>query len=270
MARTRRSAGRCCCRSLVGGRHRRPRLPRHPPVGLLLAAPGPDPADLERRAGHPGCGGRRRAGICALHPLERAEHARAGSTSSPRRCCSARPSGGSATSSTRSCTARRPPCRGGSRSMPPHRIGEWANLDLFPEATTRFHPLFAYEAHPEPGRPRADHLDRPPLRHRLYDGDILLIYLMWYWAVRTYLETFRVQNWVIAGRADRHLAGHRHLRRWRAASCAAPRSRLGHAGRLDQGKRRRRRLRADADGAGPPAEPRRSQALAERRASCPM
>ncbi|HEX6140460.1 MAG TPA: prolipoprotein diacylglyceryl transferase, partial [Candidatus Limnocylindria bacterium] len=27
-----------------------------------------------------------------------------------------------------------------------HRIGEWTDLSRFPEATTRFHPLFAYEA----------------------------------------------------------------------------------------------------------------------------
>ena len=30
------------------------------------------------------------------------------------------------------------------------RSREWVNLDLFPEATTRFHPLFAYEAIAQP------------------------------------------------------------------------------------------------------------------------
>ena len=29
--------------------------------------------------------------------------------------------------------------------MPENRIGEWANMNLYPE-TTPFHPLFAYEA----------------------------------------------------------------------------------------------------------------------------
>ena len=35
--------------------------------------------------------------------------------------------------------------------------------------------------------------------HWLYDGDILLIYLMWYSAERVWLETFRAQNWIILG-----------------------------------------------------------------------
>ncbi len=82
--------------------------------------------------------------------------------------------------------------------MPTHRIGEWANLNAFPE-TTRFHPLFAYEAILSLigfgviiwiGRRFASWL---------YDGDILLIYLMWYSAERVWLETFRVQNWIILG-----------------------------------------------------------------------
>ena len=80
-----------------------------------------------------------------------------------------------------------------------HRIGEWTDMLAFPESTTRFHPLFAYEAILNLigfavilwiGRRFAS---------RLYDGDILLIYLMWYSAVRVWLETFRVDNWVILG-----------------------------------------------------------------------
>jgi phosphatidylglycerol:prolipoprotein diacylglycerol transferase len=80
-----------------------------------------------------------------------------------------------------------------------HRIGEWTNLAAFPESTTRFHPLFAYEAILNligfalilwVGRRFAS---------RLYDGDILLMYLMWYSAVRVWLETFRVENWTILG-----------------------------------------------------------------------
>ncbi|HYN64419.1 MAG TPA: prolipoprotein diacylglyceryl transferase family protein, partial [Candidatus Limnocylindrales bacterium] len=80
-----------------------------------------------------------------------------------------------------------------------HRIGEWVNLALFPEATTRFHPLFAYEAILNlVGFVFILWIGRR-LAHRLYDGDILLIYLMWYSVVRVWLETFRVQNWVILG-----------------------------------------------------------------------
>jgi phosphatidylglycerol:prolipoprotein diacylglycerol transferase len=80
-----------------------------------------------------------------------------------------------------------------------HRIGEWTNLALYPEATTRFVPLFAYEAILNlVGLGLILFISRR-FAHRLYDGDILLIYLMWYGLVRTYLETYRTQNWVIAG-----------------------------------------------------------------------
>jgi phosphatidylglycerol:prolipoprotein diacylglycerol transferase len=80
-----------------------------------------------------------------------------------------------------------------------HRIGDWLNLAAYPEATTRFHPLFAYEALLNlVGFVFILWIGRR-LAHRLYDGDILLIYLMWYAAVRVWLETFRVQNWVILG-----------------------------------------------------------------------
>jgi phosphatidylglycerol:prolipoprotein diacylglycerol transferase len=80
-----------------------------------------------------------------------------------------------------------------------HRIGDWTNLAAFPVTTTRFHPLFAYEALLNlVGFVFILWIGRR-LAHRLYDGDVLLIYLMWYAAVRTWLETFRVENWVIAG-----------------------------------------------------------------------
>jgi len=80
-----------------------------------------------------------------------------------------------------------------------HRIGEWTNLAAFPVATTRFHPLFAYEAVLNLiGFVFILWIARR-LANRMYDGDILLVYLMWYAAVRTWLETFRVENWVILG-----------------------------------------------------------------------
>lgn len=70
---------------------------------------------------------------------------------------------------------------------------------LYPDAPldARFHPLFAYEGILNVigmvvlltvGRRFAS---------RLYDGDITLLYLVWYGSVRTALETFRVQNWYI-------------------------------------------------------------------------
>jgi phosphatidylglycerol---prolipoprotein diacylglyceryl transferase len=80
-----------------------------------------------------------------------------------------------------------------------HRLPDWMNLSVYPVATTRFHPLFAYEAILNLiGMAVLLYVGRR-LAHRLYDGDIALLYIMWYGAVRTALETFRTQNWVILG-----------------------------------------------------------------------
>lgn len=82
-----------------------------------------------------------------------------------------------------------------------HRAGTpWDPL-TYPVDTTRFHPLFAYEMILNAigvvvllwvGRRFA---------RRLYDGDIALMYIMWYGAVRTALESFRNEtgNWHILG-----------------------------------------------------------------------
>jgi phosphatidylglycerol:prolipoprotein diacylglycerol transferase len=80
-----------------------------------------------------------------------------------------------------------------------HRVPEWANLNLYPEATTRFHPLFAYEAIASLLTLGAMIWISRRFAARLYDGDMLLIYIMFYGVVRSYLETFRVENWLIAG-----------------------------------------------------------------------
>jgi phosphatidylglycerol:prolipoprotein diacylglycerol transferase len=80
-----------------------------------------------------------------------------------------------------------------------HRVGEWMDLTKYPVDTTRFVPLFAYEAILNLiGLGLILWISRR-FAHRLYDGDILLLYLMWYGVVRTYLETYRTQNWIIAG-----------------------------------------------------------------------
>jgi phosphatidylglycerol:prolipoprotein diacylglycerol transferase len=80
-----------------------------------------------------------------------------------------------------------------------HRVPEWANMNLYPEATTRFHPLFAYEAIASLITLGAMIWISRRFAARLYDGDMLLIYIMFYGVVRSYLETFRVENWIIAG-----------------------------------------------------------------------
>ncbi len=78
-----------------------------------------------------------------------------------------------------------------------HRVGPWTDIVAHPVDMTRFHPLFAYEG-------LLNLLGLVLLlwiarrfAHRLYDGDVLLMYLVWYSGVRIYLETFRVENWMI-------------------------------------------------------------------------
>ncbi|HET6380019.1 MAG TPA: prolipoprotein diacylglyceryl transferase [candidate division Zixibacteria bacterium] len=80
-----------------------------------------------------------------------------------------------------------------------HRVGEWMNLAQYPVETTRFHPLFAYEALLNlVGLALILWIARR-FAHRLYDGDVLLMYLMWYGAVRSVLEPLRTGNWIILG-----------------------------------------------------------------------
>jgi phosphatidylglycerol:prolipoprotein diacylglycerol transferase len=80
-----------------------------------------------------------------------------------------------------------------------HRVPEWTNLTLYPVATTRFVPLFAYEALFSLLTLGLMLWISRRFAARLYDGDMLLIFIMSYGLVRSYLETYRVQNWVIAG-----------------------------------------------------------------------
>ena len=80
-----------------------------------------------------------------------------------------------------------------------HRAGTPWTVDSFPVETTSFVPLFAYEM--------ALNLIGMfvllwVIRRfgpRLFAGDAALMYIMWYGAVRTMLETYRVNNWTILG-----------------------------------------------------------------------
>jgi phosphatidylglycerol:prolipoprotein diacylglycerol transferase len=80
-----------------------------------------------------------------------------------------------------------------------HRIGPWLDLNAYPVATTRFVPLFAYEALLSLATLGAMLWISRRFARQLYDGDMLLIYIVCYGAVRSYLETFRIENWYIAG-----------------------------------------------------------------------
>jgi phosphatidylglycerol:prolipoprotein diacylglycerol transferase len=80
-----------------------------------------------------------------------------------------------------------------------HRTSAYVDLLQYPVDTTRFHPLFAYEAVLNlVGLVLILWIARR-FAHRLYDGDVLLLYLVWYSAVRTVLEPLRDDNWIILG-----------------------------------------------------------------------
>jgi phosphatidylglycerol:prolipoprotein diacylglycerol transferase len=78
-----------------------------------------------------------------------------------------------------------------------HRAGTPWDPISFPVDTTRFVPLFAYEAILNLiGMAILLYVGRRFAR-RLFDGDIALLYIVWYGAVRSYLETYRTGNWYL-------------------------------------------------------------------------
>jgi hypothetical protein len=79
-----------------------------------------------------------------------------------------------------------------------HRLIEYP-CALYPEATTRFHPLFLYES--ISGLIGAAFLIWLGFnaRSRLRAGDLFLVFLIWYGTTRFVLETFRVENWTFYG-----------------------------------------------------------------------
>jgi phosphatidylglycerol---prolipoprotein diacylglyceryl transferase len=77
-----------------------------------------------------------------------------------------------------------------------HRVPPWDPIS-YPVDTTRFVPLFAYEAILNLiGMALLLWFARRYAR-RLYDGDIALLYIVWYGWVRSALETLRTGNWYI-------------------------------------------------------------------------
>jgi phosphatidylglycerol:prolipoprotein diacylglycerol transferase len=80
-----------------------------------------------------------------------------------------------------------------------HRAGTPWDAATFPVDTTQFVPMFAYEM-------VLNLIGMAVLLYvirrfapRLFAGDAALMYIMWYGAVRTLLETYRVNNWTILG-----------------------------------------------------------------------
>ncbi len=98
------------------------------------------------------------------------------------------------------CGTEFPPCLPFGIQIDANHRGEtgWG-IDRFPVDTTQFVPLFAYEAVLNLiGMAVLLFLIRR-FGSRLFVGDAVLIYIMWYGAVRTLLETYRVGNWAILG-----------------------------------------------------------------------
>ena len=79
-----------------------------------------------------------------------------------------------------------------------HRVADYA-CETYPAATTGFHPLFLYESLSGVlGAITLLWLARRYGRH-MRPGDLLLIFFIWYAAVRFGLETLRTGNWVLLG-----------------------------------------------------------------------
>ncbi|HET7685070.1 MAG TPA: prolipoprotein diacylglyceryl transferase [Chloroflexota bacterium] len=107
-----------------------------------------------------------------------------------------------------------------------HRAGTPWDALTFPPETTQFVPMFAYEAVLNLVGMAVLLIVGRAFARRLYDGDIALLYIVWYGAVRSLLEGYRVNNWYIGplptavwiGLAGVILAGGflvlRHVRGW--------------------------------------------------------
>jgi phosphatidylglycerol:prolipoprotein diacylglycerol transferase len=98
------------------------------------------------------------------------------------------------------CGTEFPPCLPwGIQIDAAHRAGTPWDAVTFPPETTTFVPLFAYEMVLNLiGMLVILYVIRR-FGPRLFAGDAVLMYIMWYGTVRTLLETYRVNNWTILG-----------------------------------------------------------------------
>ena len=98
------------------------------------------------------------------------------------------------------CGTEFPPCLPwGVQIDAAHRAGTPWDAVSFPPETTTFVPLFAYEAILNLIGMAIILFVMRRFGPRLFAGDAVLMYLMWYGWVRTALETYRVNNWTILG-----------------------------------------------------------------------
>lgn len=86
----------------------------------------------------------------------------------------------------------------GLRIDPPYRIPPYNDLALYPEGT-RFHPLFLYEGLWNLAGFGLLHVVARRFDGRLRDGDLILIYAIWYPLGRFFLEFLRIDSWFFPG-----------------------------------------------------------------------
>src|SRR5512143_3486208 len=80
-----------------------------------------------------------------------------------------------------------------------HRYGAFTDLTQYPVETTRFHPDFLYESVLNVIGFVVLIVAARRLRLRLRDGDIFLLYLIWYPANRILVESLRPDAWTVSG-----------------------------------------------------------------------
>jgi phosphatidylglycerol:prolipoprotein diacylglycerol transferase len=80
-----------------------------------------------------------------------------------------------------------------------HRLQDVYSCALYPEATTRFHPLFLYESISGVVGALFLYWLGARFRARLRPGDLLLVFFVWYGATRFILEILRRDNWTFFG-----------------------------------------------------------------------
>jgi phosphatidylglycerol:prolipoprotein diacylglycerol transferase len=80
-----------------------------------------------------------------------------------------------------------------------HRYGAFTDLTQYPLETTRFHPDFLYESVLNVIGFIVLIVVARRLRLRLRDGDIFLLYLIWYPANRILVESLRPDAWTVNG-----------------------------------------------------------------------
>ncbi|PJF48550.1 MAG: prolipoprotein diacylglyceryl transferase [Chloroflexi bacterium] len=86
----------------------------------------------------------------------------------------------------------------GLRIDPPHRIPPFDDLMRYPEST-RFHPLFLYEAIWNLVGFALLNIISRRFEKQLRDGDLILMYAIWYPLGRFFLEFLRTDSWFFPG-----------------------------------------------------------------------